>query len=103
MKAYAYNAAVYCERCGEKIKSQLAKPDYPEPWDTGDYPMPIDTAYTEADTPLHCDSCGKFLENSLTEDGLKYVRQAVKRDIAAGLLDSVAVKVWGPFYGMGEE
>ena len=81
MNTYIYNADIYCEPCGNKIKRNLdaeglaplhlADEFY---WDSGDYPKgPYDAS--ESDTPDHCGSCGVFLENPLTSDGYDYIME----------------------------
>ncbi len=76
MNAYIYNADIYCEPCGKKIAASLAKPSYPKPYDTGDYPLEVSNGGGESDSPAHCGNCHAFLENPLTSDGFDYVRQA---------------------------
>ncbi len=46
------------------------------------------------DRPLHCDICGKFLENQLNVDGLRYVADAVGR----GWADPQRTACWSRFY-----
>lgn len=84
MKAYIYRAALYCQQCGEKLKANLdgaladsgATPGTQD-GDSERYPQgPYDNGGGEADCPQHCDACGVFLENPLTSDGDKYVREA---------------------------
>ncbi len=45
--------------------------DDSEQWPQGPYP----DGGGEADCPQHCDCCGAFLENPLTDDGDSYVRE----------------------------
>jgi len=67
----------------------------------------------ESDTPDHCangddcvnaqeledgNRCGYFFGNSLTEEGAKYVKDAVREDIEAGIDDGVSCTVWMLFY-----
>lgn len=67
--------------------------------DTDTFPAgPFADGGGESDSPQHCADCGLFLENDLTEDGLAYVAGTVGRDLSGGLLSSVAVQTWGPFY-----
>lgn len=76
MNAYAYKAALYCEDCAAAIRQRLAR--IGRAADTGDsetYPQgPYSNGGGEADSPQHCDACGLFLQNTLTSDGDKYVR-----------------------------
>jgi len=106
MDAYMYQAALLCGPCGEKVKKELTRagkaPDDPNDentYDSDDFPKgPYSDGGGEADSPQHCDSCNKFLENPLTGDGQRYVEDAVKEDLRAGRRNSVAVKEWAPFY-----
>jgi len=89
MDAYVYQAALYCPGCAAHIRSRVRDkarwPDGPHPDGGG-----------EADYPQHCDGCGLFLENPLTDDGEAYVRGAVadaERD-GNGALDA-----WRQRYG----
>lgn len=121
MQAYIYRAAFYCVECGERLKTNLdesfaengAMPGSADD-DSDRYPQgPFDSGGGEADTPQHCDGCGVFLENPLTDDGRDYVREAV--DNGHGLVASdgrlhvvwnnPAVQEWSEFYGIkpGEE
>lgn len=102
--AYIYQAALYCEECGEAIRERLDKAgEAPEDvddetsYDSADYPKgPYEIG--ESDVPDHCEGCGAFLENDLTSEGMTYTREAIERDLLAGREDSVAVDVWMPFY-----
>lgn len=89
MKCYIYGADVYCEACGEDLKSKLKIPKNPDDentYDSDEYPKgPYNSS--ESDTPQHCSSgkdClsliiingetyGCFLENQLTDVGISYV------------------------------
>ncbi len=74
MDVYMYQAALYCQECIDHIKQSLNKPDYEPPYDSDDYPSGLYyDGGGEADSPQHCGSCGLFLENPLTEDGINYV------------------------------
>lgn len=75
MNTYAFNGALYCEECGEKIKTALWGSGGEYRGDSGEYPQgPYPYGGGEADCPQHCDGCGSFLENPLTHDGDVYVR-----------------------------
>jgi hypothetical protein len=87
MNAYVYSAALYCEPCGEAIKAERAAfaPDpaaveaYGEAaWDSDDYPKgPYADGGGEADYPVHCFRCNRFLENPLTTHGEAALRELV--------------------------
>jgi hypothetical protein len=90
MDAYMYQADLYCEECGEKIKADLkatcAVPENPSDeatFDSDDYPKgPFPDGGGESDCPQHCGGCGVFLENPLTSDGYNYVEEAIQEQIA---------------------
>jgi hypothetical protein len=98
---YVYQAALYCEPCGEAIRERLTKegsaPEDPSDegsFDSGDFPKgPFADSGGEADSPQHCDACGEFLENPLTQEGLDYVAEAAERG-------SAVAKEWAEFYGI---
>ena len=95
MDAYMYRAAFYCEDCIKDIKKSLAKPDYPKPWDSDDYPAgPFEKGGGEADCPQHCDCCQVFLENPLTADGYAYVQEAAEEQIEKNRV----VSEWAKYY-----
>lgn len=100
MKAYTYQAALLCEDCGKAKQSELLPTlDSRHLADDGDrFPQgPFPNGAGEADSPQHCDHCGAFLENPLTGEGVKYVREAVARDaIIPGR--SACVKEWREYY-----
>lgn len=85
MNVYMFQAALYCEACGADICKRVTKPFDFDPnnestWDSDDYPKgPYPNGGGEADYPQHCDACGTFLENPLTDDGDTYVRTLAKR------------------------
>ena len=78
MEAYAYKAALYCADCADDIKARLTPPVVPDDessFDSDDYPKgPYDCGGGEADSPQHCDGCGLFLENPLTNEGADRLR-----------------------------
>lgn len=77
--AYAYKAALYCESCGDKIERELKIAGVTDTGDTNDYPQgPFAQGGGEADTPQHCEECGEFLENPITSDGDRYVREKLQ-------------------------
>lgn len=107
---YIYDADTYCDDCAKKIKESMrldgsvnamilngADLDDETTYDSGEYPKgPYDSG--ESDSPNHCADCREFLKNSLTTDGMDYVKDMVREDIVTGDLDSVAVKEWMPYY-----
>ncbi len=95
MKAYAYNAALYCEHCAELIKDDAACAGFEDSGDSNDYPQgPLSDGGGEADCPQHCDDCGTFLENPLTADGVQYVQEVVNERRGC------CWEEWSKFYGI---
>lgn len=95
---YAYNADIYCDDCGGKIREELDGEGFEDTGDTDEYPQYFDD--DESDCPQHCGDCHVFLENSLTSDGYEYAKQAVEEAVRRGDDDSVALTEWAPFYGI---
>ena len=73
MNAYTYQAALTCEECAEAIRVRVMAKMYLATID--EIPQgPVPDGGGEADSPQHCGSCGTFLENPLTAEGVEYVR-----------------------------
>jgi hypothetical protein len=83
MNAYAYQGALYCAGC--TAKTMQNRPQGPLAHGGG-----------AADMPQHCETCGTFLENPLTDDGRDYVQDALDRN--DGKPDVLAA--WSKFYRM---
>lgn len=127
MDAYVYKAALWCGACAAEIKAGLmldcatcgghhAKIDYldcrgidqetGEPkhetlYDSDDYPKgPFLDGGGESDYPQHCDGCGVFLENPLTDIGYSYVRDLVAEveHDKVGMGPRGAIEQWRSFY-----
>jgi hypothetical protein len=95
MNAYIYQADIYCEDCGERIKAinqkrwslawQTAGVSV-EPFDHEDsdhLPQgPYPDGGGEADTPQHCAGCMIPLGNPLTAEGVEYVFSAIREELA---------------------
>jgi hypothetical protein len=86
MKIFMFEADLYCGPCGESIRSTIdtKELEYPSPeeWhynDSNTWPIEYDSSEGESDSPDHCGNyeCGLFLERRLTDDGIKYVKEAV--------------------------
>lgn len=97
MNAYVADAALICEACATNANRLNDGPHA----DGGG----------EADTPQHCDVCGKFLHNPLTADGHAYVRELIgaKADelglrpdanLQVALADEWPLGEWAAFYGI---
>lgn len=99
MKAYVYQAALWCETCAEHVKRRIAATsagvgggqiEDSDHWPQG----PFSDGGGEADSPQHCDGCGVFLENPLTDDGAEYVKaQADFYNVADASWEEVAQRV----------
>jgi len=107
VNVYVFQAALYCEECGEDLVRKLdmegKTPETPcdeNSYDSDDYPKGpyTEEQVGESDSPSHCDACNKFLESPLTKDGLVYVLETVLEDLENGRRDSVACRIWAPFY-----
>lgn len=97
--AYIYCADLYCDSCGKDIMARLDKegktpenPDDERSFDSDDYPKYVGDP-GESDSPSHCgshadcleaevlpsgDKIGCLLSTELTQDGVEYVREAIK-------------------------
>jgi hypothetical protein len=108
MDAYIYQAALWCEECAAEIQLEVPVPqganleDNDEAtWDSDDYPKgPYADGGGEADTPQHCDGCGEFLENPLTEDGHLYVIEAIVEHLANGRGTASVLTEWADEYSI---
>jgi hypothetical protein len=118
MDAYVYQAALWCGPCVIKrlVEEKKASPGALDmrpadaleqivysngftgesDYDSDDLPKgPYPNGGGEADTPQHCDGCGGFLENPLTDDGYDYVFAALTDDDG----DPEVEDLWLDFYG----
>lgn len=106
MNVYQYQAALYCEHCGEEIRQRLtaegkapANPDDECTYDSDDFPKgPYPDGGGEADCPQHCDSCHAFLENELTTQGQEYVTEAFLEYLTCFRGDESTIAQWREFY-----
>jgi hypothetical protein len=79
MKAYIFNADIYCADCGAEIADECRERGIDD--DSNTFPKgPYPNGGGEADCPQHCGSCHAFLENPLTGDGDDYVSSAIADD-----------------------
>lgn len=96
MDAYMYQAALICACCAERERERLMRSPSVKDIDLEDSDVipqgPYGNGGGEADSPQHCDICGVFLENPLTDDGLEYVKAARESNVS---------KVWREFYRLG--
>lgn len=97
MRAFIYNADIYCERCGQSISNRLKNEGVEDFGDSNGFPQgPYGDGGGEADTPQHCGACRAFLENPLTRDGVAYVRER----LSEGTGDMAVLRAWSEFYGL---
>lgn len=114
---YAYKADLWCDTCGNRIKEELDAKDVADDGDSDTYPQYSDEDQSETDSPSHCaegENCegavtlsdgrkvGALIMESLTDDGVAYVREAIaeaKQQKTQGEKHaSVALEVWEPEY-----
>ena len=106
MNAYIYQAALYCERCGNEIRERLtaegkapANPDDEITYDSDDFPKgPYPDGGGEADCPQHCDSCNCHLENPATADGANHIRQSILDFLCSNDGDEDVIETWRAYY-----
>ncbi len=114
MNAYIYAADIWCEDCGEAIREKITQEgNAPKnskderPYDSDEYPKgPYTDGGGESDTPEHCAAgaecsnaiklldgtkVGAWLENELTTEGVKYVREAIQEG-------GEVAELWAEFY-----
>jgi len=102
MDTYMYRAALYCDGDADKIMQEQARlqPDRVSEDDSEYWPQgPFADGGGEADSPQHCDTCGVFLENPLTDDGREYVRNEVSDAHGDRSDDRAVLTEWIDFYG----
>lgn len=107
MEAYIYQAALLCEDCGITTRRSIIEadnaPDDPSDestYDSDDFPKgPYADGGGEADCPQHCDQCGVFLENPLTQEGYKYIREEIAANVQQPNFSGSTAKEWLDFYG----
>jgi hypothetical protein len=68
-------------------------------YDSDDLPKgPYPNGGGEADTPQHCDRCGAFLENPLTQAGYRYVNERFTEYARDGSGNAEVLKQWSGHY-----
>lgn len=93
-EAYIYAADIWCADCAAPFRECL-----PSDMDSDRYPQgPYAEGGGEADTPQHCAGCGEFLENPLTRDGERYVREAIAEHEETGRGTLAILEMWRDFY-----
>jgi hypothetical protein len=96
-EAYLYRAALWCSTCA----AAFPRAEDDEPADSDDVAIgPYADGGGESDTPSACDGCGRFLENPLTDAGVRYVlaELADGTDWAADDAGRVVLDEWREFY-----
>jgi len=105
MKAYIYQADIYCEDC----MKDMPHPEDQSSYDSDEYPKgPFADGGGSADSPQHCGNhgdcvnaitlsdgtkIGVWLENPLTNEGVEYVRDHIAEEP-----DNEVVKLWAEWY-----
>jgi len=96
---FVFQAALICPDCAADVKRQTPAPTGVDPadpdesiYDSGDWPKgPFPDGGGEADVPQHCDRCGRFLENPLTDYGDDWLRgQAAAYDVPDSAWSEIA-------------
>lgn len=107
---YSYNAALYCEACGERIRAELTAqgkappdPDAEDTYDSGDFPK--SSVSGESDTIDFCDAgehcadpfvlsdgrkVGQYLDQDLTTEGVESLKAALDQDRSRPLDSALA-------------
>ncbi len=67
----------------ERTRVLLERFECESDYDSDEHPKgPYSDGGGESDSPQHCASCGTFLENPLTDEGVEYVRESGNREWA---------------------
>ena len=121
---YIYQADTYCDDCGDVIKTKLRETfdqhkkrnplnncrcDICTAVRTGDenlydsdyYPKGPYAEWEErSDAPIHCAACELFLENGLTEEGYRWLREKIKEYKTTGQGRKEIIELWSDFYNV---
>lgn len=98
MDIFIFKGDIICEDCAKYIEDMIRKyaPENVGHNSTTKWPQgPFPNGGGEADCPQHCSECHMFLENPLTDEGYRYVRERL------ALLGSMGSKIrtqWRKFY-----
>ena len=74
---YIFEAATYCEECGNILAAALKEEGREDTGDSGDFPQDCAGLDDSSDSPVHCDNCTLLIPTKLTQDGQEYVAQAL--------------------------
>ena len=89
--SYAYDAAMHCADCADASGMTAEGAEDSDG-------NPVGAAFSdEADTPQHCDDCGVFLENALTDEGVRYVIEELQ-SYEPGVGRPDVLREWAEFY-----
>lgn len=89
--SWIHNGAIYCDGC---TPAKGCSDD--RCLDSECCPQPVFSTSDEADTPQHCAACNAFLQNALTGDGFKRLRE----DLSLPLGNEEVRAEWRSFYGL---
>ena len=98
IQAWAYSAALFCCHCAEQAYGKEALSNGTARDGEGNTPSPVFVDSSEADSPQHCDSCGEFLENALTDDGVEFVADSIAACLYDAMGNRAIVQQWASFY-----
>lgn len=91
LTGYVFDCSIYCADCaGELGIDQCAES------------APIFDNTDETDRPSHCANCGAYVQEQLTEEGICYVIEAIRREARSGWRSPV-VSEWADvlsWYGL---
>ena len=89
--AYAYDAALHCEDCANEAGML-------EEGKTDTEGNPVNPVFnSDTDVPEHCGDCDTFLENALTDEGVRYVIKQLQ-DYDPENSNPVCLRQWAEFY-----
>ncbi len=89
--SWIHKAAIYCGDCKPDSRCSDDRCG-----DSECCPQPVFSTNDESDTPQHCAACKAFLQNALTGDGFKRLRE----NLSSPLSNEEVRAEWRSFYGL---